>query len=313
MQWHQPLGLLRRLTVVQAAILQVALLMLAMPLAAQELAPRAYWPAPRGTNVMAAGYQFSTGDVATDATLPIVGVESRINYLQLTWQRTLGLFGRSANLQINVPYTWSTTQGIVEGQFRRREVSALADARLQLSINLRGAPSMDAAEFRELAANPRTIVGASILVQPPTGGYENDRFINAGTNRWSTKVGLGVIWPFRPRWMLETHVGAWFFGDNDEFVSARREQEPIGSVEVHLIRHTQAGFWASLDVNYYVGGQTEVDGVKRNDELRNSRIGFAMLFPLRRRHAIRAGFSTGILTEIGGDFDSYTLNYLYAW
>ncbi len=231
----------------------------------------------------------------------------------MTYQRTLSLFGRSANLQFNVPYTWSTTQGLVEGQFRSRDVSAFADARFQFSINLRGAPSMNALEFRELVANPRTIVGASILVQPPTGAYDKDRAINAGTNRWSTKVGLGVIWPFKPQWMLETHVGAWFFGDNDDFIGMRREQNPIGSVELHLIRRTNSGFWASLDVNYYVGGQTRLDGVKRNDELRNSRVGFAMLFPFKRGHAIRAGFSTGVLTEVGGEFDSYTLNYLYAW
>ena len=41
---------------------------------AQELAPRAYWPAPKGTNVLVFGYQYSTGDIVTDPSSPITGV-----------------------------------------------------------------------------------------------------------------------------------------------------------------------------------------------------------------------------------------------
>ena len=46
---------------------------------------------------------------------------------------------------------------------------------------------MDRAAFRELLKNPRTIIGASLLIQAPTGQYESDRLINNGTNRWSVK------------------------------------------------------------------------------------------------------------------------------
>lgn len=90
-----------------------------------------------------------------------------------------------------------------------------------------------------------------------------------------------------------------------------REQDPIGSAEVHLIRQTDAGFWAALDLNYYVGGRTTVGGTLRADLQRNSRAAIRMLFPFRRRHAIRAGYSTGIFTESGGDFDSVTLAYAH--
>jgi hypothetical protein len=169
--------------------------------AAQELVPRAFWPAPKGTSLVVLGYQYSFGDVVTDPTLPVDGVDSKTNYLQVSYQHTLNLFNRTANLQFNVPYAWGTTKGIVEGQFRKRDISAMADARILLSVNLRGAPSMDTADFQALRANPRTIVGASVLIQPPTGGYETDKFINAGTNRWSFKLAMGVIWPIRPKWL----------------------------------------------------------------------------------------------------------------
>ena len=68
---------------------------------AQELAPRAYWPSPDGTNVLLVSYQKSTGDIVTDPSLPLVGVESDIDVLQLSYQRTFSLRGRTATLQVS--------------------------------------------------------------------------------------------------------------------------------------------------------------------------------------------------------------------
>ncbi len=269
---------------------------------AQDLAPRAYWPAPEGTNVLVVGYQHSTGDIVTDPSLPITGVESEINFTKLSYQRTLSLVGRTTNMQFNLPYSRGLTEGFVDGEFRSRHISAMADARVRLSVNLRGAPTMDAAGFQVLRDKPRMIVGASLLAQIPTGSYESDKLINAGTNRWAVKPALGVIWPIRPTWLLEFEFGAWFFGDNDNFQSKKRQQDPILSTEFHLVKRVRPGFWASLDLNYYVGGRTTVDGVEQADLQRNSRIGGTVVFPFKKSHAIRASFSTGIVTESGGDF-----------
>ena len=280
---------------------------------AQELAPRAYWPAPKGTNVLVFGYQYSTGDIVTDPSLPITGVDSKINFAHLTYQHTLSLFGRTANLQFNLPYTWGSTEGFAEGEIRNRHISAMADARIRLSVNLRGAPTMDLVGFQALRAKPRTIIGASVLVQAPTGGYEPDKLINAGTNRWAVKPAIGVIWPVRPTWLVEFSVGVWIFGDNDNFLGTTRQQDPILSGEFHLVKRIRPGFWVSLDVNHYVGGRTTVDPILRADLQRSSRIGGTVLFPFKGRYAIRASFSTGIVTKSGGDFESFSLSYVYAW
>ena len=281
--------------------------------AAQELNPRAYWPAPRGTKAFVVGYQYSSGDVVTDRSLPITGVDSKIDFAQVTYQHTVSVLGRTANLQVNLPYTRGSSEGFAEGAFRSRHISALADARFRVSVNLRGAPTMDASGSQALRANPQTIIGASILVQAPTGGYEPDKLINAGTNRWALKPALGVIWPVRPTWLLEFELGVWLFGDNDDFLGVTRKQDPILSGEFHLVKRLRPGFWASLDMNYYVGGRTTVGGVERADRQRNSRLGGTVLFPFKGQHAIRVGYSTGIVTESGGDFDNFTLSYLYAW
>jgi len=296
-----------------AATILVAVCCGSTTLLAQELTPRAYWPAPKGTQVLVLGYQYSSGDVATDPTLPLENVDSRNNYAQVTYQRTFDLFGRTANFQLNAPYAWGKTEGFVEGVYRNREISGLADARMLLAVNLLGAPSMDRQGFQALRANPRPIVGASLLLQVPTGDWDPDKVINAGSNRYAAKLELGAIWPLRPRWLLEAELGAWFFGDNDEFLGVTRQQDPILSAQAHLIRRIRPGFWLSLDANYYQGGETTVDGQHHQDGQRNSRAGATLVIPFHRTHAIRLNFSTALATRNGGEFNTWSLNYLLAF
>jgi hypothetical protein len=277
------------------------------------MVPRAYWPAPTGTKLFVTGYQYSEGNVLTDPSLPVEGVESRIEFLSLTYQQTFDWFGRTTNLQLNLPYAWGNSEGFVEGQFRTRGISNFADARARLSVNLAGAPAMDGVAFQALRAKPETIVGASILVSAPTGGWEADKVINSGANRWAIKPAIGVIYPFRPKLLLEFEVGAWFIGDNDEFLGTTREQDPILSTEFHIIKRIRPGFWASLDVNYYRGGRTEIGGVTRDDRQENSRIGTTFVIPFKRRHALRIAVSVPLNTSAGGDFDTLTAAYAFVW
>ena len=172
---------------------------------------------------------------------------------------------------------------------------------------------MDAAGFQALRANPKIIVGASLLVQAPTGEYDPDEVINIGTNRWAVKPAIGVIWPIRPTWLLEFEIGVWFFGDNDEFLGETREQDPILSTEIHLIKRIRSSFWVSLDANFYVGGRTSVGESEQANLQRNSRVGATFVVPIKGTHAIRGSISTGVATESGGDYDMLTLSYVYAW
>ena len=298
------------------AVYMAALLVLAgsasVDALAQDLAPRTYWPAPAGTQLLIFGYAHQTGDIVTDPSIPITGVDSTIDSGVLAYRHSLGLFGRSANIQLELPYVDGTTTGMVSGQPGRRDVSGFGDVSATLTVNLLGAPSMSTAEFRELRQNPRPILGASIKVVAPSGEYEADRLINIGTNRWAMRLQVGYIRPLTPKWLLEVSTGAWFFEDNDEFLGETREQDPIGALNVYVIRRFRPGFWASLDLNYYVGGHSTVGGERNADLQRNSRAGFSLAYPFARKHAVKLGFSEGVVTESGGDFRAITLNYLYV-
>lgn len=293
--------------------LPVALGLLSGPAFSQELAPRAYWPTPNGSNVFVLAYQRSSGDIVVDPSLPITGVDSDIDYLQLSYQRTFSLRNRTATMQFSLPFSRGETQGFVDGLYLSRKTSGAGDARARFAINLKGAPSMDAAGFRALREKPETIVGASLLIQVPTGEYEPDKLINVGTNRWSVKPAVGAIWPLGASWLLEFEIGAWFFGHNDEFLGQTREQDPVLSTEFHLVRRIRPGFWASLDANFYVGGRTNVGESVQANFQRNSRVGATLVFPIKRQQALRASVSTGAVTESGGDYELLNLSYLYLW
>ena len=301
-------GRLRRLLIVLAAASSMATVS-----SAQELAPRAYWPAPKGTKVLSFAYQYSTGDILFDPSLPISGVDSGLNMTQVGYLQTIDIAGRTANFQFNLPYSWGAPRGELEGVSGRRYTAGWADMRARVSVNLLGAPTMDPAAFQQLRADPRPIVGASLMVSVPTGAYEEDRLINVGSNRWAIKPALGYIHPLASKWLTEFELGVWIFGDNDEFLGTTREQNPVATGEFHLIKRVRPGFWFSLDLNYYYGGRTTIDGNLNADLQRNSRAGLTLTFPWKRHQAIRASFSTGTVTSSGGDFDLISLMYIYAW
>ncbi|BFM20713.1 transporter [Gilvimarinus japonicus] len=280
---------------------------------AQELAPRAYWPAPTGTNVVVMSYQHSQGEVLVDASVPIEGAEATLDFLSLTYQRTFGLFDRTASLQLNYPLVQGDASAMVNGEFRERSISASADARARFAINLLGAPSMDGKAFRELVADPEPIIGASLLVSIPTGDYDGDRLFNAGTNRWAVKPALGFIVPISHGWLFEGEVGTWFYEDNDDYQGKTRTQKPVLSSEFHLVHVVKNGTWFSLDANWYQGGAATVGESAEQAELQNSRAGLTLLHPLNRHHAIRFAASTAIESKIAGDFDSVSVSYMYIW
>jgi hypothetical protein len=280
---------------------------------AQELTPRAYWPAPKGTQLFLAAYAYKTGDIITDASLPIVGVDSRINTAVVAYQRTTGLFGRTSNFRLEVPYTDGVTKGQVAGLPARRDVSGLGDVSLTLAINLVGAPSMNREQFQAFRADPGPIVAASFKLVAPTGEYEDDKLINIGSNRWAGRVELGYIQPLNPKWLAEFSLGTWFFQDNDEFLGTVLRQDNITSFAANVVRRFGPGFWASLDATFYVGGGTHVAGGGRQSFKRNARMGLSLAYPLSPGHALKATWSSGVATESGGDYDTLGLTYVFAF
>jgi hypothetical protein len=293
------------------ACLALALVLASLDLAAQELSPRAYWPAPVGTRVLITGYANASGDVLLDPTLPIYGVDSRINTLFLGYVETFALGGRNANLLLEAPYSWGATSGLLGETPARTEFAGLNDLAATLSVNLLGAAALTREDFQQMRAEPRPILGASIKLVPPTGYYDSDRVINVGSNRWAARLQLGAILPLRPRWLLELDAGAWLFGDDADYVGGRREQESIYAFEAHLVHRFRPGLWASFDVNWFTGGRQTIGGEEREDLQQNVRLGATLAVPFRARHAVKVGYSTAARTRFGSDSEQFLVTYQF--
>ena len=173
-----------------AALVIMALVGAALSCEAQDLEPRAFSNTPVGMNFLIAGYGYSHGDVTFDASTPIENAELTAHGAFLAYAHAFGVWGRSAKLDLVLPYAWVSGTADVAGQRRDRYTDGFGDARVRVSALLYGGPALTLAEFADY--KPDLIVGASLAVTLPTGHYDSDKLVNIGTNRWSVKPEVGT-------------------------------------------------------------------------------------------------------------------------
>jgi hypothetical protein len=280
-------------------------------LAAQEIEPRAYSPSPTGVTFVVVGATRSEGGILTDPSLPVDDVEATIDAGVVGVGHTFGLFGRSASAALAVPYVSGDFSGTLYGEPAAVSRSGMADARLRLSMNLIGSPALTPQEFAR--REPETTLGASLIVAAPTGEYDGDRLINAGTNRWAVKPELGVSVPVG-HWFIEGYAGVWLFADNSDFFGGQhREQDPLASVQAHVSYTFRPRLWIAFDATYYWGGESTIDGVEKNDRQENSRAGLTFSLPLGRSQSLKFHWSRGATTRIGSSFTNYGIAWQYTF
>ena len=291
----------------------VALLALAPALArAQSLEPRLYLPLPVGVNAVVASFAHSTGEVVVDPALPITDFRATMNTGALALVRTFGVFGRSAQIQAVFPYVTGMARAVVAGVDTSRELNGPADPMMRLSVNLLGGPARRRAQLAGVRFG--TIIGASLSVTAPLGEYDHTRRLNIGANRWSLKPELGLIQPLASGWAIEVYGGVALFGDNTGYLDTSTvTQQPLWTLQGHVIRLLGRRGFVALDGTLVDGGETSLDGALQNNFQRNARFGATMAWSLGRGHTIKGSFSSGVYTRFGGDFRVFALGYQYSW
>ena len=278
---------------------------------AQELEPGAYWPIPRGLNILSAIGAINWGEVTFEPSLPVDEASARIGTTAVAFTRAFGMKRRSANVLVMLPIVGGHLKGRYLGEPTEVDRFGFADPKIKVGVNLYGAPSMTPAEF--VKYQHRLIVGVSLTTMAPLGSYDPARLVNLGTNRWSFKPEVGVSRSYGP-WVIEGMAGVWLFTDNDDFAGGRtRQQAPIISLQAHFTRRFNRQTWLAADANYYRGGQTTIGGRQNVDFQSNSRIGATFSRALTSQHSMRASISRGAYTTIGASFTSLAFGYNYAW
>ena len=275
----------------------------------QDLDPRAYARIPVNVTVVVAGFSYSTGGIVTDATLPVKDLNAKIGAPSLAIVRSFSLAGKTAQVSAALPYAWGDASATISGVPQSTSRSGLSDMRLRISWLLVGAP---AATIGEIAKAPRkTILGASLSVVTPTGQYFPEKLINLGTSRWAFKPELALSQPVGKRWLIDFYTGIWLFTKNDSYYpgSSVRTQDPMGSFQGHISYNIQPLMWAALDMTFYTGGNSSIDGVDMNDRQSNSRIGATLVLPVKKRNSLKFAFSTGAIIRSGADFSTFSVGW----
>jgi hypothetical protein len=283
------------------------------------LSPRAYVITPIHTNAVTVTYSFDSGQVVFDELIPISNGRGTIHTSTLTLFHTLNFFGRSANLNVSLPYSFAHFQGTISGTEEKLYRSGLAPAVVRFSVNLHGGPAMTPAEYSRW--RQKLVLGASLTVTTATGQYDGRRLVNVGADRWAFKpeFGLSRRWG---SWLLDGYGAVWFFTTNRDFFANApgssgpntQTQEPMGAVELHLSYDVKPRFWVSLDGNYWYGGKTSLNGVPTPTTLQaNSRLGVTGSIPISPHQSVKFSYSRGTYVRFGGDFQEVSAAWQYTW
>ena len=291
--------------------LALAAALVTSPASGQDLEPRFLSPAPVGMNFGVLAYGYSSGNVLLDQSLPLEGVTARIHGVTAAYVRSLGIFGRSAQVAVALPTAHATWSGRVAGVDSSTTRVGLGDPLVSLSMNLYGAPALEPADYASY--RPRTLVGVTVKMRVPVGQYDDSKFFNLGSNRWSFSPRLGVA-RYIGKFTLEGYGAAWFFTTNSNFFGGSRvSQSPIYALQAHASYTHRPGLWAAVSIGQSLGGSLVVDGVDNEQSQRNNRVGVTAAIPISGRHSVKLAYTSGFSTRAGADFDTVVAAWQVRW
>ena len=282
----------------------------------QELEPRRWSHIPIGTNFAGGGYSYTEADILFDPALRIENVKMEMHTWAVKYIRSFELFQKSARIGFIQGFREGRWTGLVDGVHRSIKRSGLSDSILRFAINLYGAPPLEGEEFAAYRAkvDAETIVGTALLVQLPTGDYMHDKLINLGTNRYTFRPQLGVVHNWG-KWSMELTGEVWLYTDNNDFFNGNKlEQDPLCTVETHLVYTFRPGLWAAAGAGYGYGGESTVSGAEKNDRKGNLGWALSVGYPITRQLGIKVGYlGTRTQESTGQDTDSIAVSFLVFW
>jgi hypothetical protein len=207
--------------------------------------------------------------------------------------------------------------GITPGTPFSQSSAGFSDPNTQLTVNLFGTPPLKS-NVDLLNYEPTWTADLAGLVAFPIGAYEGDRLVNIGQNRWYGRLALplkyhfGVFAPGRMS-SIEVTPSVWLFGENDDFLGQKLENDPIWSVEAHLTHDFTTTFYGSVDMLYQNGFQSRVDGNIVGEKLEIGTIGFTLNYQVSDNAGIRTSFNSNVFGDDDLNTFALRLQFSYAW
>jgi hypothetical protein len=274
---------------------------------AQDIEPRRWTPLPVGMNVLGAGVVYTDGDIALDPVLELEDVTVDVKTAIVSFLHAFDLWGQSARFDARLPYKDARWEGLLAGEPAAAERKGLGDPRVRLSVNFLGAPALNGKELQAYrASHPvNTVVGTALAVTLPFGEYKKDKLLNLGENRFVFRPQLGFVHT-RGHWSYELTGSVFLYTDNDDFFgNNKREQDPLYALQTHLIYTSPQRWWISLGAAHDRGGESSINGDKKDDERRELLYGISAGLPIGSRSSVKLAYVASRSSEdVGKDSDS---------
>ena len=280
---------------------------------AQDIEPRRWTHMPTGINVVGLGTAYTSGDIFFDPVLELQDVKTEIYGTGLAYIRSFGLAGRSARVDVTVPYATARWSGLLSGEPASTRRHGFGDPRVRFSMLLYGGPALAPSEFAS-APKSNTVIGAAVSLTVPWGEYYPEKLINLGSNRWVVRPQLGVT-HMRGKWTWELTGSVFLYQDNDDFFDGKRlENDALWALQGHAIYTFRPGFWVSASTAYGNGYDTTIDGVDKNLKVDNWLLALSFGVPINRQQGLKF-YWIGARTQnrTGADLDNFGISWTYLF
>ena len=271
---------------------------------AQDLEPRRWTPMPPGLTVLGIGAALTSGDVLFDPALQVQDAEVEARTLAVSYVRSFRLAGKLARADFVLPWQNASWSGRLQGEPARVTRVGLADPTVRLSVLLAGATP-------DATSKSHTVIGAALAVSLPLGEYFADKLLNLGQNRFIFRPQVGIVHSRGP-WSYELTGNAYLFTDNDDFYGGvTREQDPLFSVEGHVIRALgKPGHWAALSLGFGGYGRSIIDAGPVDDSQRIFLSALSYGVPLGTRQGLKFAYVRNRTnTSKGANTDSLAISW----
>ena len=299
-----------------AAAAALAMAALCPPQALAQVPARFYWKSLSGANAVPVIFNSLSGntnpfdpsnrvtpDANFDATMAMTG-----------WAHTYTLGDRSAMGAVILPM--GRVSGGVAGVTETSR--GFGDPMLEFNYNLIG-PKAQKTIPDVLRYEPGFSLDLLVDLALPIGEYNSSQSVNLGQNRWYGRIGTPVVWqlgdwvPGR-RTTLELLPAVWLFGDNNDFVGKTLKTDPMFQLDAHLTRDFAERIWGALDLTYYKGGGSTINGVA-GGKLNNVGVGLTLGYTVNENMNLTFGYKSTVNDSGPTDMrmDGFMVTLVFGW
>jgi hypothetical protein len=299
----------------------LALAALCPPQVLAQVPARFYWKTLSGANAVPVIFNSLSGN--TNPFDPSHQVTAGANFdatMALTgWAHTYTLFDRSAMGAVILPMGHVSGGATVAGSTTSQTSSGFGDPMLEFNYNLVG-PKAQKTIPDVLRYEPGLSLDLLVDLALPIGEYDSEQTVNLGQNRWYGRIGAPVVWqlgswvPGR-RTTLELLPAVWLFGDNGDFDNGKTlKTDPMLQLDAHLTRDFTEHLWGGLDLTWYKGGGSSIDGVA-GGKLNNLGLGLTLGYTVNENLNLTMGYKSTVNDSAPTDMrmDGFMVTLVFGW